>query len=75
MWEGVGDGVSRESIWIIVQNTLDPLGSEVVGLDLVFEILEAWFSPVIVEYRYERVVIGDNDEVGETCEEQLSDGP
>ena len=42
MWEGVGDRVSRESIWDIVQNALDPLSGEVVGHDPAFETLEVW---------------------------------
>ena len=70
MWEGVGDRVSRESIWDIVQNTLS---SEVVGHDPAFETLEAWVldfvQPVIVEYWYEGVVIGNSSEMGETCKE------
>ena len=70
MWEGVGDRVSRESIWDIA---LDPLIGEVVGHDPAFETLEAWVlnfvQPVMVEYWYEGVVIGNNSEMGETSKE------
>ena len=73
MWQGVGDRVSRESIWGVVQKALDPLSHEVVCHDLAFEALEAWIldlvQSVIVEYQYEGVVISNNSKVGETREE------
>ena len=47
MWQGVGDGVSRESIWGVVQNTLDPLSCEVVCHDLAFEVLETWILDLV----------------------------
>ena len=47
MWQGVGDGVLRESIGGIVQNTLDPLSRKVVCHDLAFETLEAWILDLI----------------------------
>ena len=78
MWQWIGDRVPKESVWSVVQDAFDPLRSEVIGHDSVFKALEAWvlnlIETVIIEDRYEWMVISDHSEMRKARKEQLALG-